>query len=144
MFSIWLVHEMPCLCMFALSMCILGWPDLAFLPIGLLLEAHYDYLITWSSPKKCDIFGYFLIKQFFLHFHLKSSFKIWFVVAIIRVLKMVWCIYFELSNWALLEDILSFFGLDTVWATFWKFGQFFYLLVTLNTILWCCHTTVSS
>ncbi len=53
-----------------------GWPDWAiFLPVGRLLEAHYDFLKGWSSPPKDevaqnndDFLGYFLFKQMYYVF----------------------------------------------------------------------------
>jgi hypothetical protein len=103
------------------------------LPIGLLLEALCDFLKTWSSPEKWQLFGLLFVEANLFHFHLNKQFQNvvgilrfqkWFDVDVLGFQIELCCRYFDL-----------FFDLKTVWATFWKIGQFFLfktLLVTLR------------
>jgi len=45
-----------------------GGADWALLPIGLRLEAQYDFLKRWSSLKKWWHFGLLLLKQIYCVF----------------------------------------------------------------------------
>ena len=52
-----------------------------FVLIGLLLKTHCIFLKN-EVFKNADILGYFLFTQYFLYFHLKSTFKTGFDVGI--------------------------------------------------------------
>jgi len=43
----------------------IGWPDWAFLQIGLLLEAHNDFKKDEVAQRNGKILGYFLLQQIY-------------------------------------------------------------------------------
>jgi hypothetical protein len=59
------------------------------LPIGLFLEAHYDFFKDEVAQRNGNNLGYFLIWQIYLIFTQTSSFKTWFVVGILRFSKLM-------------------------------------------------------
>ncbi len=103
-----------------------GWPYLAnFSQLGYF----WMLIMTFSKDKVAqingNILGYFLLKQIYYIFTLISSFKIWFVVAILSFWK-----WFDVDDLGFqIELCCGYFGLfclETVWATFWKIGWFFF------------------
>ncbi len=99
-----------------------------FLPIGLLLEAHYDFFKDEVAQRNGDILCYFLLKQIYYIFTSISSFITWFVVGILRFQKrsdvdvlgfqikiccrhfgLFWlgdCLGYFLKNWAIFSNLL--------------------------------------
>jgi len=87
-----------------------------FLPIGLLLIAHCDFLKTWSSPINGNIMGYIFFSIFFTFFIQISSSK-YYLLFVFWDFKSSLIYIFELSCWAL---ELGLFGLATALATYSK------------------------
>ncbi len=67
-------------------------------PIGLLWEAHYDFLNWWSSPKEWWQFGLHFDQAHLLHLHIFCcrylSFQIWFDVDVLDFQIELCCRYF--------------------------------------------------
>ncbi len=90
-----------------------------FLLIGLLFEAHYDFVKIWSRPKLMSIvWATFLLK----HLHLNEDFKTWLVVGILRFQKWFGVNVLEPSNWALMLIFWHFRQLFEKWAFFKYYG----------------------
>ncbi len=96
-----------------------------FLPIGLLLKAHNDFLRRQSSPTNVNILGYFLQKANFYIFTRISSFKTWLVVAIFRFQNLfdVDVFDFQIDLWC---GYFGIFSSATVLATFPNIWQYFF------------------
>ncbi len=87
-------------------------------PFGLHFKAQANFRGV-RSPKNGNILGNFFQKQNLYIFHLKGSFKSWYVVSALRfkssLMYMFWA--FKLSFYV---DILTYFRLLIVLATFSK------------------------
>ena len=92
-----------------------------FWPVGLLLEAHYDYFGNLKQPKEIVMFlGYFLLKPFFTFLPKQPVSNPWFVVGILRCQN-----WFDLDGSNFVVDKQAFLAQQLFGLLFPKSEHFF-------------------